>query len=282
MVMRFREWLRDEDIVDEHLLSDLKAIEAFGMNRDAVGCAFCDGKVYRSIALALNRQYRLTRGTDKGLMDCLVFERGLGTIARMGLCVQHSICRLTETLQGGMLVLALMAVGIEIRLRSEWDVEEQFQVDPLLDDAGYFLYIKDLLHPVECKEPHCYREKTDEFMGIFKPRLEAMWIPFKTTILIMADRFCAPDVIRRMINLWDRLCNLMHTTEDSVRLKRMKEGLCLNWMCEKYDYKNPYSGARKTKGCSRCKLAKYCSVECQKQDWATHREECNPLSLLAE
>lgn len=72
---------RDDNRINEHLLSDLKVIEAFGMNRDAVGCAFCDGKVYRPIALALNRQLRVSQRADKGLMECLVLERGLGTIA---------------------------------------------------------------------------------------------------------------------------------------------------------------------------------------------------------
>ncbi|KAK7689834.1 hypothetical protein QCA50_006473 [Cerrena zonata] len=34
--------------------------------------------------------------------------------------------------------------------------------------------------------------------------------------------------------------------------------------------------------CSKCKAAKYCSRECQKADWATHKPSCNNNSELAE
>lgn len=97
MLIRFREWLvsvlfavlfalrspyvimkKDEDRINEHLLSDLKVIEAFAMNRGAVGCVFCDGELFRSIAHAMHRQTGLLSRT---MITCLIWERGLGTIA---------------------------------------------------------------------------------------------------------------------------------------------------------------------------------------------------------
>lgn len=47
-------------------------------------------------------------------------------------------------------------------------------------------------------------------------------------------------------------------------------GCCL--MCGKRDI----VGLKK---CSRCKIAKYCSKECQREDWKRHREECNKRSI---
>lgn len=32
--------------------------------------------------------------------------------------------------------------------------------------------------------------------------------------------------------------------------------------------------------CSKCKLAKYCSRECQKKDWPLHKTQCDPESVL--
>src|SRR5687768_18397886 len=30
----------------------------------------------------------------------------------------------------------------------------------------------------------------------------------------------------------------------------------------------------KMKSCSRCRVAKYCSIECQRSDWSTHKRLC--------
>ncbi|KAH7929998.1 hypothetical protein BV22DRAFT_1079996 [Leucogyrophana mollusca] len=38
----------------------------------------------------------------------------------------------------------------------------------------------------------------------------------------------------------------------------------------------------KLSACSRCKAAKYCSKECQKADWASHKEQCNKTVEHAE
>ena len=32
--------------------------------------------------------------------------------------------------------------------------------------------------------------------------------------------------------------------------------------------------------CSRCRLARYCSRECQKEDYAGHKEDCKTISKL--
>ncbi|GJE90796.1 hypothetical protein PsYK624_069400 [Phanerochaete sordida] len=286
---RFREWLREGEREHEHLLSDLKVVEAFAMNREAVGCAFCDARIHQSIANAVNRQgyfnrhnYADDERSEIRVQYCLISETALGTIARMGLCVKHSVLRLQETLEGGGLTQALGAVILEIRLRTEWEAKEDafFSLDPTLDDAGYFLYLKDLLHPIECKEPHCYRAKTDAFMATFRPHLETMWIPFKTGILHATYNLHAPDVTRRMINIWGRLCTFMGTTEDSVRLKHIREGTCLNYLCKVTNLMRPDSVAKGTKLCSKCKIARYCSVECQREDWKKHKEECNPMSIV--
>ena len=40
------------------------------------------------------------------------------------------------------------------------------------------------------------------------------------------------------------------------------------------------SEAMRLKRCSACKGAtKYCSVECQRQDWPMHREQCKEVAL---
>jgi hypothetical protein len=31
-----------------------------------------------------------------------------------------------------------------------------------------------------------------------------------------------------------------------------------------------------SKQCSRCKKEFYCSTQCQKSDWATHKKKCQP------
>lgn len=101
-------------------------------------------------------------------------------------------------------------------------------------------------------------------METFKPKLEILWIPFKKIFLHATYNFMAPDVTRRMIDLWGRLCRFMDTTEDGVRQKRMKEGECLYWECSKKDGNNPKERTKETKECKRCRFARYCSVECQK------------------
>ena len=35
-------------------------------------------------------------------------------------------------------------------------------------------------------------------------------------------------------------------------------------------------GTESLKYCGRCKTVKYCSVDCQKQDWADHKPRCKP------
>lgn len=41
-------------------------------------------------------------------------------------------------------------------------------------------------------------------------------------------------------------------------------------------------GKNELKQCSRCKTTRYCSVECQKQHWKTHKTVCQKLGLIRE
>ncbi|KAI9033478.1 hypothetical protein DFJ74DRAFT_763686 [Hyaloraphidium curvatum] len=48
--------------------------------------------------------------------------------------------------------------------------------------------------------------------------------------------------------------------------------------CEKSSTTGPGSGS--TKRCSRCKAAFYCSAQCQKADWPSHKPNCRPEEQL--
>ena len=51
-----------------------------------------------------------------------------------------------------------------------------------------------------------------------------------------------------------------------------KMGWCFNPSCRQTERQVERS---KMFSCTRCSLANYCSVECQRADWKEHREECN-------
>ncbi len=57
----------------------------------------------------------------------------------------------------------------------------------------------------------------------------------------------------------------------------VKMGLCMNRYC-------PLPGrkveASKLMHCEQCQTIKYCSIECQKQDWPSHKEVCVEVSNL--
>jgi len=42
----------------------------------------------------------------------------------------------------------------------------------------------------------------------------------------------------------------------------------------------PAAGGSKFRKCSRCLVASYCSPECQRADWPTHKLDCTALSKL--
>ena len=54
-----------------------------------------------------------------------------------------------------------------------------------------------------------------------------------------------------------------------------KMGICFNLNCSHPDRKVERS---KMFSCSRCNFAKYCSVECQKAAWKTHRQNCGKIA----
>ena len=51
---------------------------------------------------------------------------------------------------------------------------------------------------------------------------------------------------------------------DTTDQQKIKEGRCANALCDQ----------RATKTCKGCLNTRYCSRECQKKDWDSHREGC--------
>ncbi|KAF5325093.1 hypothetical protein D9619_010016 [Psilocybe cf. subviscida] len=47
-------------------------------------------------------------------------------------------------------------------------------------------------------------------------------------------------------------------------------------------YKSRMSGGAKLSKCGGCKIAQYCSRECQKADWQKHKDQCKSNQLLHE
>ncbi|RDB25157.1 hypothetical protein Hypma_007660 [Hypsizygus marmoreus] len=50
-------------------------------------------------------------------------------------------------------------------------------------------------------------------------------------------------------------------------------------MKERCSYCNKLAGRQNLQTCSRCRMVRYCSKECQKKSWATHKKQCSSTLL---
>jgi len=63
-------------------------------------------------------------------------------------------------------------------------------------------------------------------------------------------------------------CNCLTEKCEEAKQQHVKMGQCYN--CKKiFEFKS-------LKNCARCKIAHYCSTECQQSDWRRHKEGCAP------
>jgi hypothetical protein len=76
-----------------------------------------------------------------------------------------------------------------------------------------------------------------------------------------------------MLNYQLFLCPFLFLFANQNIAKKMKK-VCNNINCNKK--------REKMKVCSLCKVTKYCDIECQKQDWESHKEECERLTQMGD
>ena len=77
-----------------------------------------------------------------------------------------------------------------------------------------------------------------------------------------------PDLLQERAVLFDFLAR---TNIDSDNSEDEVDCVCSN--C-----KRPTKEGEELKHCSRCHLTCYCSVQCQKKDWAIHRFACSVVA----
>lgn len=90
-------------------------------------------------------------------------------------------------------------------------------------------------------------------------------------------RFC--DVAAAVRALWIGLKQgkfVIGKPEGTVEIDETE--LRLRW-CSRPDCNKREEKAAQFKRCGRCRLACYCSVECQHQHWSTHKSGCLSASL---
>jgi hypothetical protein len=96
---------------------------------------------------------------------------------------------------------------------------------------------------------------------------------------------CAPEIIKENQPIWSQykivrgpICGSKDCF-DRCRAKLIEYSKFLgiqktgpiNWFCEQCKKTGPW------KKCSKCKYARYCSEDCQKLHWPTHKEKCKKL-----
>jgi len=70
------------------------------------------------------------------------------------------------------------------------------------------------------------------------------------------------------------MCGWLHSwrAQASVDPMPVRKNFCWSLKCPAKDN----AGAQSMNQCARCKTAKYCSRQCQKEDWPRHRRDCKP------
>lgn len=125
--------------------------------------------------------------------------------------------------------------------------------------TGYWMFIEDLIHPIECKDEGCPRKATEAFGRELRSHFETNFISFNRQLRIFMNDGSA--YAKHVWALWQSLANALGYTEAGLRQKWLDEAQCWNPQC----FSRPDDVKGKNKRCARCHKVWFCSKECQKE-----------------
>lgn len=76
------------------------------------------------------------------------------------------------------------------------------------------------------------------------------------------------DAVSKCNTSMERFLFKLFTCGDDIIMSFVLKATCSNSQCR------PFIGQRRLKTCSVCRIARYCSKECQQTDWPKHKLEC--------
>jgi hypothetical protein len=109
----------------------------------------------------------------------------------------------------------------------------------------------------------------EQWMSVMLRKIQSLANPAKLNELINSDERSLVTFFRKRIP-----CSCLDGKRKEVK-SITKMGLCANRMCSLKEMER-----NKMLYCTRCRGAYYCSRDCQKADWARHKDQCEALVEL--
>lgn len=261
----FKLWLHYKGTFDEMLAGDIRCLEALAYH-PAHGHVFCDEEFLCDLIHGAKEQY------EKGkvlVMDIENLHRISRLMARMGNCSEHTIMRLTLNMRGnGVEGCIAGMLGEIIRRADEGDCEVD---ENELRSTGFWIFLTDLANVARSKDNQCSPETMEEFTQELHIQLEMKYISFKRRLQRLISE--GSVYAKHAWVLWQDLADAAGCTEAGLRAEWLAEARCWNATCKSRSYEEEGRMTR-NKRCRRCRKVWFCSVECQKEEWPYHKEEC--------
>lgn len=266
LIRRFEEWLTEPLNLNAMLLLEMRTLYDFVTGNPFYSDKFMAAGMCNHVVTAMRRQKE--HGDPDKSLD--IYHAGFHIIGFLAVDCRTKVFDVPVQLPAGIVDILATALLVDCDYPTQ---EREFHIgnSGRLLGEGYIQFLIDMEHAfVACSGRQCPRGGLVPFKDALRVQFERAYVWVSRALLRRVTEGKEPALFS--LQHWAAVATAMQISERDLLARWVALGECCSPLCQ-----HRGNEATRTKKCGRCRVARYCSLECQKMDWKEHKAVCRHL-----